>query len=463
MEQQLGLDLREPARRSCASTSPSCAARSATARASRARTIACSGAWRCPSGRPRRRSTWPRCPRKMLELAGEIADGVVLWLCRPALRPGRRRAGARARTAASRQDPRRLRDRRRGAARRHGRAGQGARRLPRRARAVPVAAVLSRHARGERPWRRAEALRPPAAPPTTPWSTRSAPSATARGVARTSTPTASAGVTLPAIRPITFPDAPWYRRTLEEAVPLVTRVAHSPCSWRRRARPVAEATRTGALEGARTSARRPHGCGPVRGPRRQHRRGRRGHERRAELREPAARPTARRVSDRARRQPRRGRRDVGRRGPASARPRDRAAPGSGHALDRTERHHHTDPLAAYERNLDTILGTPASRDDGGRRRESDPRSGGDAALRAARRARDGASAGRPCSSTRRCERQATAHGAELVDLYAASQREVPARPELIAADGYHPSDAGYARWAELVVGGRRGRASTAKP
>jgi hypothetical protein len=27
----------------------------------------------------------------------------------------------------------------------------------------------------------------------------------------------SAGVTLPAIRPITFPDAPWYRRTLEEA------------------------------------------------------------------------------------------------------------------------------------------------------------------------------------------------------------------------------------------------------
>ena len=27
-----------------------------------------------------------------------------------------------------------------------------------------------------------------------------------------------AGVTLPAIRPITFPDAPWYRRTLEEAV-----------------------------------------------------------------------------------------------------------------------------------------------------------------------------------------------------------------------------------------------------
>src|SRR5205085_576288 len=26
-----------------------------------------------------------------------------------------------------------------------------------------------------------------------------------------------AGVTLPAVRPITFPDAPWYRRTLEAA------------------------------------------------------------------------------------------------------------------------------------------------------------------------------------------------------------------------------------------------------
>jgi len=25
------------------------------------------------------------------------------------------------------------------------------------------------------------------------------------------------GVTLPAVRPITFPDAPWYRRTLEAA------------------------------------------------------------------------------------------------------------------------------------------------------------------------------------------------------------------------------------------------------
>lgn len=42
------------------------------------------------------------------------------------------------------------------------------------------------------------------------------------------------------------------------------------------------------------------------------------------------------------------------------------------------------------------------------------------------------------------------HGAIVVDLYAASRREVPGRPELLALDGYHPSDLGYARWAELM-------------
>ena len=40
--------------------------------------------------------------------------------------------------------------------------------------------------------------------------------------------------------------------------------------------------------------------------------------------------------------------------------------------------------------------------------------------------------------------------AEIVDLYGPSRDEVPRRPELIAGDGYHPSDAGYARWAELM-------------
>ena len=55
------------------------------------------------------------------------------------------------------------------------------------------------------------------------------------------------------------------------------------------------------------------------------------------------------------------------------------------------------------------------------------------------------------------ERKGRAHRAELVNLYSASQREVPLRPELISADGYHPSDAGYARWAELVWAGVEAR------
>ena len=47
-------------------------------------------------------------------------------------------------------------------------------------------------------------------------------------------------------------------------------------------------------------------------------------------------------------------------------------------------------------------------------------------------------------------RQARRYGVELVDLYASSREEVPAQPELMSRDGYHPSDAGYARWAELM-------------
>ena len=60
------------------------------------------------------------------------------------------------------------------------------------------------------------------------------------------------------------------------------------------------------------------------------------------------------------------------------------------------------------------------------------------------------------------ERQGRAHGAEVVDLYAASRREVPLRPELIGGDGYHPSDAGYARWAELVWSGIQSRVAARK-
>ncbi len=54
-------------------------------------------------------------------------------------------------------------------------------------------------------------------------------------------------------------------------------------------------------------------------------------------------------------------------------------------------------------------------------------------------------------------RAAGRYGAQVVDLYAASRREVPARPELVARDGYHPSDLGYARWAELMWDAVRSR------
>ncbi len=47
-------------------------------------------------------------------------------------------------------------------------------------------------------------------------------------------------------------------------------------------------------------------------------------------------------------------------------------------------------------------------------------------------------------------RTAKRHGALVVDLYRASRREVPGHTELLSADGYHPSDLGYARWAELM-------------
>ena len=60
----------------------------------------------------------------MLRLAGEIADGVILWLCNPALHPRRRRARGARRARARRQVARGLR--RRG--RRPGGRGRGPRR-----------------------------------------------------------------------------------------------------------------------------------------------------------------------------------------------------------------------------------------------------------------------------------------------------------------------------------------------
>ena len=55
------------------------------------------------------------------------------------------------------------------------------------------------------------------------------------------------------------------------------------------------------------------------------------------------------------------------------------------------------------------------------------------------------------------QRLGRAHGIELVDLYTTSRLEVPLRPELMWSDGYHPSDLGYARWAELVWAGVESR------
>jgi acyl-CoA thioesterase-1 len=51
---------------------------------------------------------------------------------------------------------------------------------------------------------------------------------------------------------------------------------------------------------------------------------------------------------------------------------------------------------------------------------------------------------------RALKRVARAYGVEVVDLYRPSRAEIPRRPELVAADGYHPSDLGHERWAELV-------------
>jgi acyl-CoA thioesterase I len=47
-------------------------------------------------------------------------------------------------------------------------------------------------------------------------------------------------------------------------------------------------------------------------------------------------------------------------------------------------------------------------------------------------------------------RAAQPHRVVVVDLYIASQREVPGNPALLSADYFHPSDEGYARWAEVM-------------
>jgi lysophospholipase L1-like esterase len=46
---------------------------------------------------------------------------------------------------------------------------------------------------------------------------------------------------------------------------------------------------------------------------------------------------------------------------------------------------------------------------------------------------------------------ARAHGMHLVDLYSSSREFLPQRPEFFSFDGFHPSDAGYEQWADLML------------
>jgi lysophospholipase L1-like esterase len=109
------------------------------------------------------------------------------------------------------------------------------------------------------------------------------------------------------------------------------------------------------------------------------------------------------------------------------------------------------PVAAFERNLDTIF----------RRLTEETRAVvvanllPDLAITPRFRGRETAVAvGRlTVQFNDALARAARPHGVVVVDLHAASREELPRRPELIGADGYHPSDQGYARWAELLWAG----------
>ncbi len=158
---------------------------------------------------------------RMLELAGEIADGVVLWLCDPAyvrrvavpaLERGRRRAGKTLdgfEIVAS--VPLAVAD------------DAGAAREAFRAELVRYLTLPFYRAMLE-----ASGHGPALARFDTGGRTSGAvDAALVDALGGIGTPAhcrayvaayRAAGVTLPAVRPITFPDAPWYRRTLEEAL-----------------------------------------------------------------------------------------------------------------------------------------------------------------------------------------------------------------------------------------------------
>jgi alkanesulfonate monooxygenase SsuD/methylene tetrahydromethanopterin reductase-like flavin-dependent oxidoreductase (luciferase family) len=164
---------------------------------------------------------------KMVELAGEIADGVVLWLCDPtyvrnvalpALERGRRRAGkdlagfevVAAVPLAVTDDAGKARDAFRGELVRY--------------LSLPFYRAMLEASGHGASLRRFDAGQPGARSAAQPSSmVDDALVDTLGGIGSAAQCRAyvaayrDAGVTLPAIRPITFPDAPWYRRTLEEA------------------------------------------------------------------------------------------------------------------------------------------------------------------------------------------------------------------------------------------------------
>ena len=153
---------------------------------------------------------------KMLELAGEIADGVVLWLCDPqyvrtvavpALERGRRRAGktldgfeiVASVPLAVTDEPKAAREAFRGELVRY--------------LSLPFyRAMLEASGHGDS-LKRFDGGKP-ADDALLDALGAIGDRATCRAYVERYR---AAGVTLPAIRPITFPDAPWYRRTLEEA------------------------------------------------------------------------------------------------------------------------------------------------------------------------------------------------------------------------------------------------------
>jgi lysophospholipase L1-like esterase len=113
------------------------------------------------------------------------------------------------------------------------------------------------------------------------------------------------------------------------------------------------------------------------------------------------------------------------------------------------------PVAVFERNLQTIFRRLAEQTQAVVVANLLP----DLALTPRFRGRDTAAAvgGLTVRFNEALTRAARPHGVVLVDLHAASREELPRHPELIAADGYHPSDQGYARWAELLWAGIEGR------